>query len=54
MPIQTIAATLLLDGTQLLGERQEVVKEEAATAMVGGETVGKPQRKSVPRFWGHR
>lgn len=34
MPIQTVTATLLLDGAQLLAERQEVVKEEAATSMV--------------------
>lgn len=48
MPIQTIAAAPLLDGAQLLQRRQEVVKEEAATAMVGGESVGEPQRKSAP------
>lgn len=48
MPFQTIAATLLLDGAQLLSERQEAVKEEAATAMVGVKLWGSLRESLFP------
>lgn len=53
MPIQTIAATPLLDGAQLLQRRQEVAKEEAAIAMVGGLNLWGSLRESLFPDSGH-